>query len=71
MRPRNSLSVLRVASHLSRLKERRPHLQETFGRPALVGHACSPSNRLEGVDYIDLEALRAETKPAWKGPNFG
>lgn len=32
---------------------------------------CSPSNRLEGVDYIDLEALRAETKPAWKGPNFG
>lgn len=26
---------------------------------------------LEGIDYIDLEAFRAEMKPAWVGSNFG
>lgn len=67
---RNSMSVLLVGLLFS--SERATFASpKTFGRPALVDHAGSPGNRLEGIDYIDLEAFRAEMKPTWKGSYFG
>lgn len=71
MRTRNSMSLLPIESHRSRLKERHLRFQEAFRRPPLVDDAFSSSVRLEGMDYIGLEAFRAETKPATKGSNFG
>jgi hypothetical protein len=65
--------VVRFAGglHLSSLKELTSAPQKAFGRPALIDHACLSSARLEGIDYIDLEAFRAEIEPTKKGSNLG
>lgn len=69
-RTRNSIVACRVVSFSSEGADV-CSFGELLDVQRLTARHFQQALRLEGMDHIDLEALRAETKPAWKGPNFG